>query len=160
MCSSDLWAAVLDLQVASREPGHTEADYREFVTGRMEDRRTRFRAGDGAWFVAQRPDGTVASSCGVVVTHGRCRYQAVDTHPDHRRLGIATRLVHDAGRSALDRFGAQHLVIGALADYHALPLYESLGFVPRDRNLAVSWWRSAPDAARHPRVGALATTVD
>lgn len=154
-----LWEAVLELQVASREPGHTEAEYREFVEARMEDRRTRFRAGDGTWFVAQLPSGVVAASCGVVVTQGRCRFQAVDTHPDHRRLGIATRLVHDAGREAIDRFGAEHLVIVADADYHALPLYESLGFVERERLLAVCWWPGAPRAAEHPRWGSLARPV-
>lgn len=153
----EVWAAVLDLQVAAREPGHTEADYRRFVAQRMADRRARFRAGDGAWFAARMPDGAIAASCGVVVTHRRARFQAVDAHPSFRRRGLATRVVHDAARAALDQFGADQLVIGADAEYHALPLYESLGFTVRERSLAVCWWPSAPCAARHPRWGATAT---
>lgn len=149
----ELWRAVLDLQVDTREEGHSEASYRRFVTARMADRLARFRAGDGAWFVAQLEDGTVAASCGVVVTHGRARFQAVDTAEPYRRRGIASRLVTEAGRVAVARFGADQLVIGADAEYHAMPLYESLGFTIRERCLAVVWWPGAPDAAAHPRWG-------
>ncbi len=151
-----LWAEVLELQVAGREGGHSEADYRVFAEQRMADRRVRFRAGDGAWVVAIAPTGEIAASCGIVVTEGRCRYQAVDTVEQFRRQGIATRLVHDAGRIAVERYGAEHLVIVADAEYHALPLYESCGFVVRERCLAVCWWPTAPRAAEHPEWGVLA----
>ena len=156
---ADLWDAVLQLQVDAREDGHTEAEYRTFAAARMDDRRVRFRAGDGAWLVARLASGEVVASCGIVVTDGRCRFQAVDTAPEHRRRGIATRLVYEAGRVAIDRFGAEHLVIVADANYHALPLYESLGFVERERCLAVCWWPGAPRAARHPRWGTSARPV-
>jgi hypothetical protein len=63
-------------------------------------------------------------------------------------------VVHDAGRAALEQFGASHLVIGADAEYHALPLYESLGFVVRERSLAVCWWPGAPRASLHPSFAA------
>ncbi len=155
-----LWDAVVDLQVAAREEGHTEAEYRRFAQSRMEDRLVRFRQGDGAWLVAQLESGEVVGSCGVVVTQGRARFQAVDTVPEHRRRGIATRIVHDAGKLAIDRFAAEHLVIVADANYHALPLYESLGFVERERCLAVCWWPGAPRAATHPEWGESARFVD
>jgi hypothetical protein len=66
--------------------------------------------------------------------------------------------VHDAGRVAIEQFDAQHLVIVADADYHAKALYESLGFVERERQLAVCWWPGAPNAAAHPSWGVLATS--
>lgn len=155
----DLWNAVLDLQVAAREPGHTEDEYRRFVIARMRDRRLRFRDGDGAWLVAQDGAGTVVGSCGIVVTHGRCRFQAVDTAPSHRRRGVATRLVHDAGRLAIEQFDARQLVIVADANYHAKALYESLGFVERERKLAVCWWPGAEHAAKHPAWASLARSA-
>jgi GNAT superfamily N-acetyltransferase len=154
----EMWAAVLELQVASREPNHPEEYYRTFVTARMADRRARFRAGDGAWFVALL-DGEVAGSCGVVVTQGRARYQAVDTAPAFRRRGVASRLVVEAGRHAVSNSDARQLVIGADAEYHALPLYESLGFTVRERCLAVCWWPGAEDAGRHPQFGRFARTT-
>lgn len=145
-----LWHATAELQVAGRGEGHPEADYREFLADRTAERRRRFLAGDGAWFVATMPGGEVVAACGIVVTQGRARYQAVDTAEAFRRRGIARRLVHDAGAHAVRELGARHLVIGAETDYHALPLYESLGFVVRERSLAVCWWPTAPNAAEHP----------
>lgn len=148
-----LWHAAIELQVANREPGHEEAPHREFVRRRLEDRRDRFRRGDGAWFLALTPEGEAAAGCGVIVTDGRARYQAVDTVERFRRRGIASRLVHDAGQVAIEHFGAEHLVIVAEAGYHALPLYESLGFAPRHRGWGLCWWPNAPRAALHPRWG-------
>ncbi|MCW2972533.1 MAG: GCN5-related N-acetyltransferase [Thermoleophilia bacterium] len=144
------WAAVVELQVATREPGHTEAAHRAFVMARQADHRRRFRAGDGAWFVAETAAGELAATCGVYVTNGRGRYQAVDTAEPFRRRGIASRLVHDAGAVAIERMGAEQLVIVADANYHALPLYESLGFVARERLWSMAWWPTAPRADRHP----------
>lgn len=145
----ELWAAVAELQIASRDDGHTEADYRTFTSARMADRRERFRAGDGAWYVAL-VDGQVAGSLGIIVTHGRARFQAVDTAAAFRRRGVATRLVYEAAMHAAERREIDHFVIGAVEDYHALPLYTSLGFVPRETVVCVTWWPTAPHAASHP----------
>ncbi|MCW2949655.1 MAG: putative acetyltransferase [Thermoleophilia bacterium] len=144
------WAGAVEVQVAGRGPGHSETDYRAFVAARMADRRARFQAGDGAWFVAETSDGQIVASCGIIVTAGRARYQSVDTLEPFRNRGIASRLVHDAGAHAIREHGAQRLVIVADAGYHALPLYQSLGFVAREQTVGVCWWPDAPHAARHP----------
>jgi len=146
----ELWAEVIELQIASRDDGHSEANYRTYVKRRMEDHRARFVSGDGGWFAAVLPDGRIAASCGVIVTQGRARYQAVNTALKFRRRGIASRLVHDVGRHAVRELGAKQLVIAAQVGYHALPLYESLGFTQRDRGVNVTWWPEAPNAAMHP----------
>jgi ribosomal protein S18 acetylase RimI-like enzyme len=52
----------------------------------------------------------------------------VDTALAHRRRGICSRLVVEAAQRARDDYGAKRFVIVADADYHALGLYESLGF--------------------------------
>jgi ribosomal protein S18 acetylase RimI-like enzyme len=72
--------------------------------------------------------GAVVGSCGVVVTDDRGRFQAVDTAQAYRRRGICSRLVVDAAADAVARFGARRLVICADPNYHALGIYESLGF--------------------------------
>ena len=74
----------------------------------------------------------VLASCGLVVTGERGRFQAVDTAEVHRRKGICSRLVVEAAQRATAR-GAKHLVIAAEPDYHALGLYESLGFQRAER---------------------------
>lgn len=127
---SHLWEQVVELQIASRDEGSSEPedDYRAFAQRRMDELRSLFRDGRGAWYVALAADGGVAGSCGVIVTGGRGRFHAVDTAAAHRRKGICSRLVVEAAHRAAKRYGADRLVIAAAADYHALGLYESLGF--------------------------------
>ena len=83
--------------------------------------------------MALTPDGEVAGSCGIVATGDRGRFQAVDTAAAHRRRGICSRLVVDAAAHAAAEHSLRTLVIAADADYHALGLYESLGFRRRER---------------------------
>lgn len=136
-----LWNAVVELQMAGREDGYDEEEYRLFTCARLADRRASFRAGRGAWYAAIEPDtGTVVASCGVVVTEGRGRFQLVDTASTHRRRGICSRLVVEAAGQARDHFGAERFVIVADADYHAVGLYESLGFDRTERVFGVCHW--------------------
>jgi ribosomal protein S18 acetylase RimI-like enzyme len=136
----ELWSAVVELQVAGREAGHDEEGYRAFSLARLADRRAHFLAGRGAWYVALDPDGALAASCGIVVTAGRGRFQVVETDPAYRRRGVASRLLVDAARHSSEVHGAERFVIVADANYHALGLYESLGFVRRERVIGVAWW--------------------
>jgi hypothetical protein len=138
----DLWSAVVEVQVAGREPGHAEETHRVFSRARLEDRRRLFRLGRrGAWYVALDPgSGAVAGSCGVVVTGGRGRFQVVDTAVDYRRRGVCSRLVVEAARRAGEDHGAERFVIVADAGYHALGLYESLGFERREHLFGVCLW--------------------
>ena len=107
-----------------------------FIERRLADLRELFRDGRGAWYVAQLGRHVVAA-CGVVVTAGRGRYQQVDTLPRHHRRGIASRLVVTAGHHAAEHYGADRLVICADPGYHALGLYESLGFTAAERTAGV-----------------------
>lgn len=136
-----LWDAVLELQVAGREEGHDEQSFREFARPRLEDRRALFRLGRGAWYVALEPgSGEVVASCGIVVTGGRGRFQVVDTALAHRRRGICSRLVVAAARHSAEVHGAERFVIVADLGYHALGLYESLGFERREHVVGVCRW--------------------
>jgi len=123
----ELWDKVVELQVVARDESFEEASYRVFRRQRMDDLRTLFRSGRGTWYVAL-DGGDVVGSCGVVVTGGRGRFQAVDTAEAHRRRGICSRIVVEAAHHAAARYGAERLVIAADPSYHALGLYESLGF--------------------------------
>jgi ribosomal protein S18 acetylase RimI-like enzyme len=134
-----LWEGVLELQTENRDARYEERRYRSYSRRRLDDLKEHFRAGRGAWYAAVEPQtDEVVASCGVVVTDGRGRFQAVDTARSHRRRGIASRLVVEAGRRA-EIQGAEQLVIVAETNYHALGLYESLGFERREHLLGV--WR-------------------
>jgi ribosomal protein S18 acetylase RimI-like enzyme len=126
----DLWVAVVQLWVDSRdlERFADPAPYRVFSSARLRDLREIFRAGHGAWYVALYPGRELAASCGIVVTGRRARYQTVDTLERFRRRGICSRLVVGAARDAAAGHAIDQFVIVADPDYHAMRLYESLGF--------------------------------
>ena len=137
----ELWDAVVGLQVADPDEEHDEESHRLFTRTRLDDQRALFRAGRGAWYAAIDPEsGEVVGSCGVVVTAGRGRFQAVDTALAHRRRGISSRLVVEAARRAGEDYGAERFVIVADPDYHALGLYESLGFERAEYVVGVCLW--------------------
>lgn len=137
----ELWDEVVELQVASRDEGHDEETNRTFNRARLDDRRTLFLRGDGAWYVAIDPaSGEVAGSCGIVVAGGRGRFQVVDTALAFRRRGICSRLVVEAARHSAAAHGAERFVIVADVDYHALGLYESLGFEREEHVVGVCRW--------------------
>jgi ribosomal protein S18 acetylase RimI-like enzyme len=145
----ELWAAVVELQVATRDEGHEEEAERAFNELWLGSRRDLFRAGRGAWFVALDPEtGALAGSLGIVVTDGRGRYQSVVTAPEYRRRGICSRLVVEVASYAAAEHGAARLVIAADEDYHALGLYESLGFERREHVVGVCRWPRAANASR------------
>jgi ribosomal protein S18 acetylase RimI-like enzyme len=130
----ELWRQVVEVQVAARDERLEEGTYREFASRRLDDLRALFRAGHGGWYVALEPArGAVVASCGVVVTGPRARYQAVDTVEAFRRQGICSRLVVEAAQRTAEQAAIDHLVIAADPAYHALGLYESLGFERRER---------------------------
>jgi GNAT superfamily N-acetyltransferase len=81
-------------------------------------------------------DGVLASTAGIFVTEeGVARFQSVETHPDHRRRGLAAATVHAAGRHALDHLDVRTLVIVADTDGDAIRIYRGLGFTDAERQL-------------------------
>jgi ribosomal protein S18 acetylase RimI-like enzyme len=132
------WQAVVELQVANRDERSDEHGYRAFVRARLDGLREHFRVGRGAWYVAIEPTrGEVVASCGVVVAGERARFQAVDTTLAYRRRGICSRLVVEAAQRSAVSHQAERFVIVADAGYHALGLYESLGFSRREHVVGV-----------------------
>jgi ribosomal protein S18 acetylase RimI-like enzyme len=125
----ELWEQVVEIWVASHEDPAGEELHRDFSRRRLAELREMFAAGAGAWYVAIEPaGGAVVASCGIVTTGPRGRFQAVDTHTSFRRRGICSRLLIEACRHSASEYGARRFVIAADPGYHALGLYESLGF--------------------------------
>ena len=125
----DLWEQVIAVQTAEPFDDAPPEYHRAFLLRRQAGLRELFRDGRGCWFVALDGDQVVAS-LGVVVTGGRARYQAVDTLPSHRRRGIASRLVYEAAQLTLRAHPIDRFVIVADPEYHAIGIYQSLGFEP------------------------------
>ena len=130
----ELWEGALAVQLAGNEADEEPVpDFEPFARARMRDLRDLFAAGRGAWYVALDPDDGVVGGCGVVAIGRLGRFQAVDTAPSRRRRGICRRLVAEAAAHASRAHDLETLVIVADAAYHALGIYESLGFTARER---------------------------
>jgi ribosomal protein S18 acetylase RimI-like enzyme len=124
----ELWEAVVDLHCGNASEEMQGSGYhRAFVRRRQQELREIFRAGRGSWYLALI-GGLVAGSLGIVVTAGRARFQSVDTVPAFRRQGVARRLVFDAAQDARRRYEIEQFVIAADPEYHAIGIYEELGF--------------------------------
>lgn len=132
------WEAALENQIACFLEDYEPVSYREYRTGAMSRYRAMVEAGLGIWYGAFLGD-TPVGDLGVFVdeTQTLGRFQAVATHPDFRRRGICSTLVATAGQDAQERFGVSQLVIAADPGYHAVRIYESLGFSPTERQIGV-----------------------
>ncbi|WP_244927713.1 GNAT family N-acetyltransferase [Nocardioides sp. W7] len=109
--------------------------YEEFARRQAEAERRLTADGSGAWFGAFE-DGRMLSGLGISrAGHGLARFQNVETHPESRGRGLAGTLVHHAGRHALDELGVRTLVIVADPDYHAMRLYQGVGFSSTETQL-------------------------
>ncbi|RJL31995.1 GNAT family N-acetyltransferase [Bailinhaonella thermotolerans] len=123
------WAAALELRLAvGADLGYAGAEYGEFAGRKLDAMRRLRERGLGAWFGAFL-GGRMVSGLGIFGDgSGIARYQSVETHPEHRRRGLAGALVHRAGEYARDRLEARTLVIVADPEYTAIRLYRGLGF--------------------------------
>lgn len=111
-----------------------EETFMTFSRGRNAQERALVAKGVGQRFGAF-VDDTLVSTAAVFVTHaGLARYQTVETHPDHRRQGLAAAVVYAAGQHALATYKLEKLVIAADTDGDAIRLYRGLGFEDVERH--------------------------
>jgi len=131
----------VDLQVASDMHGYEPAGYRVFRERQMARYGRMAAAGLGAWFgvfAATDSGERLVADCGLFRDgHGEGalgRFQFVSTHPDWRRRGLCSALIHAVCRHGFEAMRLSSLVIVADPDDVAIGLYESLGFA-RDHRL-------------------------
>ncbi len=139
--SPEDWDLAVENQVASRGPEFSEAGYRLFRQRQMARYRVMAARGLGAWYGAFAGEQLVAD-LGIFRRGQTGRFQAVETHPDFRRRGVASNLVFRAGELAMRDFGIQILVIVADAGSPPERLYRSLGFALQEHQFGLEKWRS------------------
>ena len=127
------WRQALELRLrVAVEDGEDSPAHASFIERSVEEARSLAETGCG-WRFGAFVDGRLGSSLGVVLdADGLARYQTVETHPDLRRQGLASTLVHAAGERAVEA-GARTLVIAAESDGPAIGIYRALGFEARER---------------------------
>lgn len=137
LAGSEDWAQAALLQRACYgDPDSPEQA--EFRDRSLAESRTVVESGNGAWFGAF-VEGRLVSALGIGTDgSGLARYQNVETHPQHRRRGLAARLVYLAGLHAVHDLGAATLVIVADPDGEAISMYRSLGFVDTEQRVQLA----------------------
>ncbi len=141
--------AAIELQgLLGLEDNFEPEGYRIFRERKMAGYRSMIRAGRGCWFGAFL-DGRLVGDMGLFWDGDLGRFQAVSTHPDYRRRGIAGTLLSFVGGYGLAQAGLERLVIVADDAYFAKDLYHALGFEIAERQWGVGW---------HAGLGALGLT--
>lgn len=130
-----LRAAVYPERVDPPDPTHDPEQ--AFLIRQVAANRRLVAAGHAGWFGAF--DGSLLIAALGIVSDGQgvARFQSVETHPEYRRRGLARRLLYDASMHATERLQATTLVIVADPDYHAIGIYESLGFAATERQVQI-----------------------
>jgi ribosomal protein S18 acetylase RimI-like enzyme len=130
------WAEALDLRIAvAADEGSDSPDHRRFLERGMDEARGLAERGL-ATYSGAFADHRLRSFLGLVHGGGPlARFQNVETHPDHRRRGLAGLLVFRAGAHGLTMRGVARLVIVADPEGPAVGLYRTLGFAGDDRHV-------------------------
>ena len=134
LAGDDDWrqAARLRAVLYEGEPGSDP----EFLAARIAAERGLTEAGHGVWFGAFT-GGELSAQLGLITDgSGIARYQNVETHPEHRRRGLAGTLVWHAGLDFLTARDVSTLVIVADPKDVAIRVYRSVGFADAESQIA------------------------
>jgi GNAT superfamily N-acetyltransferase len=131
------WRSWIDLELtirlefAPKELADLTGNIR-YLAGRARNYQALIAAGRGRWFGVWHHNQLVCS-LGLFVQDGLGRFQSVITHPQFRRQGLAGSLLYHAAQWGTKQANARSLIIVADPDYHAQDLYQSMGFVEKER---------------------------
>ena len=124
------WSWILERELAENAlTGNYETErYEQFIRERTTEQLALCDRGVAAWFGAFDGEKLVAD-LGIVRCGTTARYQAVGTHPDHRRRGLASHLLGEAAQWAAEN-GCDHWVILTEASNDAGRVYRRAGLEP------------------------------
>lgn len=128
LASDDDWNQFIDVGMRNREGIYEESAYREYLSAGVPIKRRASRSGRATWLGAFI-NGQLASHLGIYdCGNGVGRFQLIATAPNFQRRGFASDLVRFASDFAVSNFDSEVLVIAADPNYHAIDLYEHVGF--------------------------------
>lgn len=114
-------------------PSVDEEAFLTFARGRNVQERALVAAGAGRRWGAFVDGDLVSTAACFRAGDGVARFQSVETHPDHRRQGLAAAVVHAAGSHALESPEVTTLVIVAEPEGPAVAAYRRVGLADAER---------------------------
>jgi GNAT superfamily N-acetyltransferase len=131
------WSDWRAMQIADNAGHFPEPEFLRYLTGLQMMYQQMISDNRGDWWAAFLEDQQVAN-LGMFFEEDTGRFQAVFTHPLHRKQGICRALVHHVAKDGFRR--AARLVMVANEKHHAAQLYETLGFQRREGMASLCWW--------------------
>ena len=136
--------AVITQQLADPH-GFDPAGYERHRRAQMQRYAAMAGRGLALWFGAWC-DGVLAADCGLMrdgtAPGATGRFQHVSTHPDFRRRGLCSALVHEVTRFGFEHWRLASVLMCADPEDVAITIYEGLGYHRIDREWALQ--RRAP----------------
>jgi len=129
-----LWEEVLAINIEAFSPDFP--NYAVFATQNIEEHRMMIAKGLGRWFVAMI-DGDAAGTLGIYPGEEVYRYQEVAVREKYRRRGVASTMIFEAARRALDERLHFTQVMVADGEKEAIRVYQALGFKTNSTSYAV-----------------------
>lgn len=129
------WRAATEMLAASTDAAARPA-YLRLVGGVMTANRRLVDAGRGVWWGAWEGDAIVGT-LGLFRVDELARFQSVETHPEHRRRGIAGALLLRAAEEARRAWDTRLLVLVSEDDGPGVGLYARLGLEVAERRVGL-----------------------
>lgn len=137
LSDSNHWHQWLEMELAGRESGHAEEDYRAYLKTRERNYRALEMAGHGQFFGAFAGELLVGAA-GIFHYQRLARFQYVRVIDDWQGRGIAKALLAHLSNWVQPHADTQ--IILADAHYHATTLYQNLGFRVTEHESSLCWW--------------------
>lgn len=137
--SADEWERMIEIQISVAHDYLSRTEWESFYRKQADRYRRMEEAGFGHWygaFIGQE----LVGGLGIFHRNRIGRFQTVSTHADFQRQGVCQTLVYLASQYALAEGLIDDLVMCADPDYHAIKIYEMVGFKRQLTEYGVYWW--------------------
>jgi ribosomal protein S18 acetylase RimI-like enzyme len=142
LVSDEEWEKMIEIQVRSAGDTLPKLEWEKFYRSQSVRYRAMANAKIGDWYGGFL-NGRLVTGLGIFHKDRLARYQIVCTDPDFQRQGLCGTLVYQSALQSQKSFEIETFVMCADPDYHAIKIYESVGFEKQQLEYGVYWWDRA-----------------